>query len=219
MRIIECDQYSEAWWQSRRGVPTASEFGNIITPAKGEASKSMYPYACRLIADLYRPDYGLAEEYVTGAMRNGTLMEPEARKWYAFETGSDVRQVGFCLTDDGRFGCSPDALVGEDGALELKCPEPHTHVGYLLGGVLPNDYKPQVHGHLIVTGCAWCDFMSYSPGLPPFRKRVVPDEFTESLRARLDEFWTLYQETKAKMPEPPPEPELVEVLTDASHPW
>lgn len=221
MLTFEFDQYSPEWWDLRRGVPTASEFDSIITPAKAEPSKGMAAYAHRLIADLYRPDYGMAEEYVTNAMSNGTLLEPEARKWYQFTSGESVKQVGFCMTEDRRFGCSPDALVGDDGVLELKCPEPATHVGYLLGGKLPDKYKPQVHGHLAVTGRKWCDFMSYSPGLPTFSVRVMPDEFTETLRAMLDQFWTLYQAELSKMPEPPPAPVPNEnsTLTDADHPW
>lgn len=203
MRVIACHQYSPEWFYHRCGIPTASEFDSIITPAKGEQAK-WDTYIHRLIADLYRPDYGIAEDYVSTAMENGSLIEPEARDWYAFQTGNKVEQVGFCTTDDGRFGCSPDALVGDDGVLELKCPEPHTHVGYLLAGVLPPKYRPQCHGHLIVTGRAWLDFMSFSNGLPPLLVRVKPDEYTEKLRTLLDGFWTAYQHTLALMPEPPP---------------
>lgn len=217
MRIVECAQYDQTWWAARRGVPTASEFDCIITPEKAEASKGAFKYICRLIADQYDPDYGYAEEYVSVAMRNGTLMEPTARDWYQFERKAEVQQVGFCVTDCGRFGSSPDSLVGDDGALELKCPEPHTHVEYLIRGVLPIKYKPQCHGHLIVTGRAWCDFMSYSPGLPSLLVRVFPDEYTDRLRDLLETFWTDYQSTvkQLNLPEPTglhPEVELPAAL-------
>lgn len=69
----------------------------------------------------------------------------------------------------------------------------------MLGGALPNEHKVQCHGHLVVTGRAWCDFTSYVEGLDPLRVRVVRDAFTEKLAARLDEFWTAYQEMRAKV--------------------
>lgn len=193
MTVYDCPQYSDEWWALRRGVPTASEFGCIITPAKGELSKQAETYACRLIADKYDAFYGRPEEYVSAAMKNGSIMEPEARRFYEFERDVDVRQVGFCLTDDGRFGCSPDGLVGDDGGLELKTPQPHTHVKYLLDGVLPLDYRPQVHGAMAVTGRDWWDFMSYSAGLPKLLVRVERDDYTKRLQDALEEFWPLYQ--------------------------
>jgi hypothetical protein len=86
-----------------------------------------------------------------------------------------VEQVGFCTLDDGTFGCSPDSLVGDDGMLEIKCPSPAVHVGYLLGDKLPTTYRAQVQSQLFVTGRAWCDFLSYHPDLPPLLVRVEPD--------------------------------------------
>ena len=208
MKRYDFPQYTPEWDAIRRGIATASGAPKIITPAKGELSKSMVEYAYELIADTYDPMYGYREDYVSAAMKNGIVMEPEARRWYEFEADCDVTQVGFCLTDDGRFGCSPDGLVGECGGLELKTPLLKTHARYLAEDQMPNEYKPQVHWSLIVTGREWWDFMSYSPGLPPYRCRVVPDEYTEKLRAAMETFWTQYQEIKqkveAKFPPPPP---------------
>lgn len=199
MQRYDFDQYSMQWWSVRRGVPTSSCFDRIVTPAKGELSKQADGYIHQLIADQYDPEYGVVDDYVTAAMRNGTIMEPEARNYYAFERGMDVEQVGFCMDDDGRFGCSPDGMVGDDGLLELKCPQPHTQVAYLLANQLPQAYKPQVHGQLVVTGRKWVDFMSYSPGFPILLIRVEPDEYTDKLRVALDEFWQKYQESLEKV--------------------
>lgn len=208
MKRYDFAQYTPEWDAIRRGIATASGASKIITPAKGELSKSMVDYAYELIADTYDPMYGYREDYVSAAMKNGIVMEPEARRWYEFEADCDVEQVGFCLTDDHRFGCSPDGLVGECGGLELKTPLLKTHARYLAENEMPNEYKPQVHWSLIVTGREWWDFMSYAPGLPPFRCRVVPDEYTDKLRVAMEAFWTQFQEIKqkveAKFPPPPP---------------
>lgn len=195
MRIVHCKQATPEWWLERRGIPSASNFDMILTPKTYKPSSSQDRYICQLIADRARlapPDD--LEKAVSRAMQNGIDTEPEARKWYSMTTGLDVEQVGLCVTDDERFCCSPDGLVGDEGGLELKCPDGATHVSYLLGGGLPDDYKWQVHGSLIVTGRKWWDFVSYFAGdLPQFRIRVEPNEDTERLRKALDDFHVRYQ--------------------------
>lgn len=194
MKILDCVQYSPAWFEARRGIPTASQFHRVIQPAKGGLAAASVKYIHELLADRLKFDPPiLTEQPATEAMRFGTATEPEARRWYEFKNDVDVRQVGLCLTDDGRFGGSPDGLVGEDGGLELKVPELKTHLGYVLDGGLPDDYKPQVHGHLAITGRKWWDFCSYNPDAPSqLVVRVVPDAFTEKLKDVLEQFWALY---------------------------
>jgi hypothetical protein len=199
MKAFDFPQYSPEWWLARKGVPTASGFKSIVTPKKFEPSKSMDAYACQLVAEKFDKFYSIEPEFETQAMREGSTLEPDARAYYEFQRGHDVTEVGFCLTDDERFGCSPDGLIGEVGCLELKCPQPATHVRYLHDGGLPDDYAPQCHGHLIVTGRDWCDFMSYAPGLPPHLVRIYPDERTELLRKSLEAFWVRYQEILASV--------------------
>lgn len=195
----EFKQYEPAWWDAHRGRPSASNFAKIITPAKGDYSKSAVEYAYELVAELYDPEYGMVSDYASAAMRNGTIMEPEARRFYEFERDCEVEQVGLCITDDGRFLSSPDALVGDEGCLELKSPTYKTHIKYLCDGGLPAEYKPQCHGHLLVTRCKWVDFMSYCRGLPPLLVRVEPDEYTVRLAEALEKFWTTYTDIKAKI--------------------
>ena len=53
----------------------------------------------------------------------GKALEPDARACYAFHADCEPQTVGFVLRDEDRMcGASPDALVGESGLLELKCP-------------------------------------------------------------------------------------------------
>lgn len=200
MKIFEFAQRTPEWWAARKGVPTASQFERILTPATMKPSASQFDFICELVADnLSHAAAGPQDEFISQAMRDGIQMEPEARQWYEMVCGLDCRQVGFCLTDDGRFGMSPDSLVGEDGGLELKCPTGKVHAKYLLKGVLPTEHRAQVHGELIVSGRAWWDFVSYHRGMEPFRIRVVPDAFTEALRVELDRFWVAYQAALAKV--------------------
>lgn len=201
MKYFNVDQKSEEWVKLRMGIPTASDFSMIMTPAKMQLSKSAYKLAARLIGEKLSPFLPeRAESYMTRAMEWGVQTEAEARSYYAMERGVDIQNGGFCVSDDGRLGCSPDGLVGDDGLIELKCPEAGTHVEYLLAGDVPDDYKPQVHGQLIVTGRKWVDFMSYSIGLPPLIVRVTPNLYTQTLKDLIyKEFLPIIDATMAKV--------------------
>ena len=114
-------------------------------------------------------------------------------------------------TDDGRYGCSPDRLIAEDGLLELKCPAPHTHVRYLIEGCMDDEKRPQVQMQMLVTGRAWVDLVSYHPELPIVITRVERDvEYIALLAKVLDAFCDQIagqrRELEAKygaFPEPP----------------
>jgi len=187
MRIIDVQQNSPEWSAVRRGVPSASAFDMIVT-TKGELSKQRQKYLYRLAGEQVS---GIVEEtYQNGAMLRGKEMEDEARQLYSLINGVEVQQVGFCVADgDFAYGASPDGLIGEDGCLEIKCPQMATHVGYLIENVLPLEYFQQTQGQLLVTGRKWVDFMSYYPGLKPLIIRVNPDKkFQQVLKAELEKF-------------------------------
>jgi len=187
MKILDCTQGSPEWKSARLGIPTASEFDALVSPEwKIRTGQGPETY---LYAKLCEKLLGFAPDVSSFAMEQGTILESEARPCFEFEYESPVRQVGLCLSDDGRIGCSPDGLIGEDGGIEIKCPQPATHLKYLLEGELPPQYRAQVHGSMLVTGRAWWNFMSYSRQFPPLLVRVERDEKIEkTLRAALDVF-------------------------------
>lgn len=160
MQVHDFEQGSEQWFKARIGIPTASQFHRIVTPAKLQASKQSFDYLCELCAEtmLGQPHDMSRSQF----MQRGTELEAEAITWYAFENDCDVTRVGFCTTNDERIGYSPDGLVGDHGALETKCPAAKTHIGYLLDpDRLVAAYRTQVQGGLWVTGRKWCDLVSW----------------------------------------------------------
>ena len=173
--LVEVEQRSDEWLKLRCGVATASCFDKIITPATGKASASAVAYRRELLAEWLTGQPVSIKE--SGWMQRGTEMEPEARAFYEFEADAEVVETGITFLDERRLiGCSPDGLVGDDGLLEIKCPAPHTHVGYLIDSRLPTAYIPQVQGCLWVTGRQWCDFVSYSDTTESLIVRVRRDE-------------------------------------------
>ncbi|MCW4048226.1 MAG: YqaJ viral recombinase family protein [Candidatus Bathyarchaeota archaeon] len=195
MKIVECVQHSTAWDDARRGIPTSSGFEKIITPT-GKSSASAIKYARTLAAERIS---GFGElSYHSKAMEEGSRREEESRLVYAMLKEVEVRQVGFCLSDCGRYGCSPDGLVGEDGLIELKNRTGGVAIEHLLENKLPPSAIPQVQGQLFVTGRQWCDYVSYYTGLPTLIIRVERDEkflailegLLESFCCKLDEICT-----------------------------
>ena len=122
-------------------------------------------------------------------------MEPLAREEFTRRMGIEVDQVGFVSREDGVIGCSPDGLISNGAqyiaGLEIKCPLPKTHLRYLMDGVLPDSYKPQVHFSMMVTGLPW-HFFSYCPGMKPLYLFIEPDTYTTKLQAIVEDFVSEY---------------------------
>jgi len=173
MMMLQLEQGTQEWLDIRKGVITASRFKDVVTPAKAEKSKSAKSYMYELLAEKMG---ATIDSFKSSAMERGNELEPEARSTFEFLTDLKVKEVGFVLHDNGLIGVSPDGLIGEDGGLEIKCPLAKTHIKYLIDGVLPLEYKPQVMGNLWVTERKYWYFMSYHPELPPFILRVERDE-------------------------------------------
>lgn len=197
-------QGSEEWFALRRGRVTASQFSRIITPAKGEYSKQAAGYMRDLVVECFCPDYAkfLGNRWTD----RGTEMEPEARKAFEAHTGLVTEQVAFVTADRWKHvvGCSPDSLLKDAAGnyvagLEIKCPSPFTHAEYIEAGVLPDEYKAQVHGSMAVTGLNKWHFWSYFPNLAPFHLVVERDTYTEKLTAAIDQFVIEYGAYRQRM--------------------
>ncbi len=187
MIVHDVEQGSPAWLAARLGVPTSSEFHRIVTPT-GKLSSQAGGYMHRLIAEAVLNKPLLSLEGLEWIER-GKELEPQAARMYEFDTEAQTAVVGFITTDDGRMGCSPDRLiVGQPGGLEIKCPAPQTHIGYMLEG-FGKDYQVQVQGQMLVTGWEWVDRYSFHPEMPPVRVRTPRnDAFIVNLRGALEEF-------------------------------
>jgi hypothetical protein len=172
-------QRSPEWFAARAGRLGASKVAEAIGRLKrsGERTKAA--------SDLM---FEIAAERITGepakrvnALHWGADHEDEGRRAYAFMTNAEVKQVGFITHPTiADSGCSPDALVGDDGGLELKCPTSSVHLQTLLADAIPEDHVPQIVWNLACTGRAFWDFASFDPRFPPglqlFVKRAERDE-------------------------------------------
>ena len=118
--------------------------------------------------------------------------EPMAIEQYEAMTGNTVTRVGMIQSErEPMLTVSPDGLVGDDGAVEVKCPKTKTHVRYIRMGVIPVEYRPQVLQYFLVHDkLQWLDFISFDPRLerkPIWVKRVTRAE----LRLEIDDAWAM----------------------------
>lgn len=158
-------QGTEAWLTLRAGIPTASQFHRILTPKTRRLSSQAEDYMYKLLAEKVLGRYLDDTKSFYWAER-GKLLEDEARAFYEALHNVETTTIGFITNDDRTVGASPDRLVGSDGLLEIKCPKPEVHMGYLLGEPVSQDYWLQVQGQLWVAEREYCDVVSYHPELP-----------------------------------------------------
>lgn len=163
----EVIQGSSDWFAARAGKATASRIADIMAKTKSGPSASRKNYMAQLVCE--RLTGKVEETFTNAAMQWGTEKEPEARAAYAFlhADGLEVTTAGF--VDHPKIqmaGASPDGYVGDEGLLEIKCPNSASHIETLLGKSVPGKYLTQIMWQLACTGRAWCDFVSYDPRMP-----------------------------------------------------
>jgi hypothetical protein len=182
MQIFDVEQNSPEWLRARMGIPTASQFSTVL--AKGEG-KTRRTYMLKLAGEIITGEP--MESFSNEHTERGHAMEDEARDLYAFQTGAELRRVGFIR--NGRAGCSPDSLIGEDGGLEIKTKLPHLLIDLMLKDEFPSEHKAQVQGTLWLTKREWWDLPVYYRGMPLFTKRATRDEvYIQRLATEVDRF-------------------------------
>jgi putative phage-type endonuclease len=155
------DQRSDEWFAARLGFATASRMNDALAGSETAARRN---YLIQLVTE--RLTGQQQDSFSSAAMQRGTDLEPVARMAYEATNGF-VDKAGFYKHPSIEwFGASPDGLVGDDGLVEIKCPNSTTHVDYILSGKVPTKYQRQMLAQLACTGRKWCDFVSFDDRLP-----------------------------------------------------
>jgi putative phage-type endonuclease len=186
------EQGTEEWFTIRIGKVTASRVADVIAKTKTGYSATRDNYMAQLVCERLTGQKG--DSFSNAAMQHGTETEPLARLSYEVATNVLVDEVGFVPHPSIEMaGASPDGLVGEDGLLEIKCPNTATHIETLLSQIVPGKYNTQMQFQMACTGRKWCDFVSFDNRLPEelqlFVKRVPRDEvFIRLIEAEIVQF-------------------------------
>ncbi len=219
MIVHDVQQGTEEWHQLRVARPTASRFKDILTLPKSKADREAgamsqtaksYLSECFAEWDLGGPVDGATSPW----MERGNRQEAEALDFYQAALapeGARARPVGFVTLDGDLLspGCSPDALVGEDGGLELKILAAKNHRKAMFEpDKFLAEHWAQVHGNLWITGRVWWHLHDYHPTKKSVVHLVEPDEaFIANLAERVAEFTAMLRERLVEF-EYQPKPKL-----------
>lgn len=182
LQILTMEQGSPEWHQARLGVPTASNFKSILAKGEGKMRRS---YMLQLAAEIVTGERG--EDFTTQAMERGKVMEAEARDLYTFVADETPQRVGFIR--NGPVGWSPDSLLGDKGALEIKTQRADLLIETILKDEFPPEHKAQCQGGLWVGERDWIELCVYWPKMPLFVKKVYRDDiYIKTLSSEVDRF-------------------------------
>ena len=165
INATKVEQGSDEWKRLRLGHVTASNVADVMAKGKTGEAITRYKYKVRLVAE--RITGTSPESYSNSAMEWG--IEQERFACMAYEERYEVflDKTGFWYHPEIEWvGVSPDRLVGDDGLVEVKCPNTTTHLDYIFANKVPTEYYKQIQCQLWVTNRKWCDFISFDPRLP-----------------------------------------------------
>ena len=172
MRIYtEIEQGTPEWLDLRKGIITSTVVKSLITPTfklaeNDKTRKAIWKLASERITG------HLEDSFYSSDMERGNFEEPLARDLYggAVEVGFITNKIGGVTV-----GYSPDGLVGENGLIEIKSAKQSIQVERIVSGIVPVEHLPQIHYGMLVSEREWCDFISYSNGMPMQVIRVEKD--------------------------------------------
>ena len=170
---------------------SASNAETIIANGKG-----LETYIYNLMAEYYSS--AEKENYINADMQRGIDLEPEAKIEFQFYTGLDIKEVG-CVELNEYILASPDGLIGDDGLIEIKCPNDSIYFKLLLSNNIKPEYIAQMQMQMYVTDRQYCYFVSYNPNFEKslYIKKINRDEeMIDKLKKGLERGTELIKEIK-----------------------
>ena len=172
----------EEWLGYRLGKITGSRLKDIVVKRGTEKKIGFY----ELIAERLSTDpYG--EAFDETPMERGTRLEPEAMEMFEQKTGKKVSRelVIWSLDENEGIASSPDGIVSENEAVEVKCLSSARHIEAFMKNAIPDEYEFQVLQYFIVNpNLQKLNVVFYDPRVPSkdfFIIEVNRDEKTDEI--------------------------------------
>ena len=175
MIIHSMQQGSAEWHDIRKLKLTASHAQAIASAGKGLGT-----YTTEIVSKYFST--GEEKTYLNDEMQRGLELESEARTIYEFETGNEIKEVGF-VEYNKYIGCSPDGLIDEDGGIEIKIHNDKVYTELLLHNKIDTKYLWQIQMNLFITGRQWFDYVAYNPN---FKKTMYVKRIKRGNGGELD---------------------------------
>jgi len=174
MEIIYLEQGTPEWFQARLGSIGGSSISAAVAGGTGSTRQTlMYRLVGEIISGVW------VDGYKSPAMLQGTERQPEATTLYEIVVGCSVDITVGLIKDHKHKHISPDGLVGDNGMIEIKCPQIPAHIETLDKQKVPSQYVKQIQWSIQRAQKEWVDFVSYCPEIvtkPIFIKRCYRDE-------------------------------------------
>lgn len=186
------EQRTDEWFDARLGKVTASALHKVLAKTKTGPGAERGNYITQLVLEIIK---GQKEDsFSNAAMEWGVTQEPFAKAAYEALRDVLVEDVGFVSHPTiEAAGASPDGLVGDDGMIEIKCPDSKTAMEVWLTEKVDSKYFEQMQWQMRCADRAWCDYVVFDPRLPKkiqlFVKRIHRDDaWIESAEAEVIKF-------------------------------
>lgn len=182
MKIINVKQKSDEWLHVKKGKISGTQAKGLMGTPASEITTIYDLLGERLKVGVDNGEY-------ESPIDRGNRLEPEARMLYEDMTGNSVKEIGFAEHESyANIGNSPDGFVGEDGAIEIKCPEHTNYMRYWLNiekgedglyaatvnAIIPKDYVWQVAQYFLVNEkIQWLDFIVYNPDIAMYAMHII----------------------------------------------
>jgi putative phage-type endonuclease len=163
--IFTGEQRSEDWFIARKNRLTGSNVAGAIGRSDFKTPKET--------ADQIT---GKVKVEINESMLRGMKYEDKVRNWYEQEFNVKVKEMGFAFKKKWPYwGVSPDGLVGDDGLIEIKCPdkmywklmavEKSGEAKYNENNVplhVFSSHYDQMQMQMAILDCKWCDYVVFS---------------------------------------------------------
>jgi hypothetical protein len=197
---IDIQQGTPEWFAARMGLATGSEWKKAMSGAK-EWSDTAMSYAMQIAAERI----GGTDEYIeTPAMARGSALESDALDMYEESRFAKVLRGTFHVHERLALGCSPDGETHDGGIVEVKCMKASKHAAVWHTEAVPDEHHVQVQFNLWLTGAAYCDYVSFHPGVPERLQmcvvRAYPfPEMIDAMQKRAERFLALVDSISDKL--------------------
>lgn len=131
----------EQWLEARRGKITGSK--DIVVKRGNGEKMGFYEILAEKIA---------VHEEVENPMDRGTALEQEAIELFAkkYNKEVDTSLVLWERDDSTDIAISPDGIIGEKEAVEVKCLNSANHIKAIVTNTPPDDYEYQILQYFVV---------------------------------------------------------------------
>jgi len=149
MKVDKVDQRTQAWYDMRENMITASSFAQGLDKAKFGTQKEFLLNKCY-------PGYAKTLDHWCPPLKWGIMYEPVAIDIYQKRNHVKLHEFGLLKHEKIEyFGASPDGITEDGIMLEIKCPFRRK----IVEGEFPIQYFYQMQGQLDVCKLEECDYL------------------------------------------------------------